>query len=141
MSSLNKVQIIGNLGQDVELRYTPGGDGVCNVSVATTKKWKDKQTGEYQEATEWHRVSVFGKLAEVCGQYLKKGSKVYFEGELQTKQYKDKEGIERYQTQILGRNMIMLDCKQESQQSQPRQSASPNQSLGGVADLEDDIPF
>ncbi len=107
MSSVNKVIIIGHLGQDPEVRYLPSGDSVANLSIATTESWKDKQ-GQKQEQTEWHRVSLFGKTAEIGGEYLKKGSQVYIEGKLQTRKWTDKEGQERYTTEIRADRMQML---------------------------------
>lgn len=108
MASVNKCIIVGNLGRDVEIRYLPSGDAIANIAVATSFKSKDKQTGEQKEQTEWHRISFFGRLAEIAGQYLKKGSSVYVEGRLQTRKYTDKDGIERYATEIIGENMQML---------------------------------
>jgi single-strand DNA-binding protein len=108
MASLNKVQLIGNLGRDPELRYSASGDAVANVAIATTDRWKDKQTGEQKEATEWHRVVFFGRQAEIAGEYLKKGSQVYIEGKLQTRKWTDKEGAERYTTEIVASEMKML---------------------------------
>src|SRR5437868_10948776 len=107
MEPVNKVIIVGNLGADPETRYTPGGDAVCNVRVATTDKWKDKASGEMKEQTEWHRVSFWGRLAEVAGEYLKKGSQVYIEGSLRTRKY-DKDGQTHYSTEIRGDVMQML---------------------------------
>ncbi|MDR3054365.1 MAG: single-stranded DNA-binding protein [Zoogloeaceae bacterium] len=114
MASVNKVIIIGNLGRDPETRYSASGDAICNITVATTESWKDKQSGEKKEATEWHRVSFFGRLAEVAGQYLKKGSQVYVEGSLRTRKWTDKEGIERYSTDIRGDEMKMLGRREGS---------------------------
>ena len=94
MASINKVIIVGNLGRDPETRYTTGGEAICNIAVATSDRWKDKATGEQREATEWHRISAFGKLAEIMGQYLKKGSQVYIEGKIRTRKYTDKDGID-----------------------------------------------
>lgn len=108
MASVNKVILIGNLGRDPEVRYMPSGDAVATLSVATTDTWKDKATGERKEQTEWHRVSFFGRTAEVCGQYLKKGSAVYVEGSLRTRKYTDKDGVEKYATEIRGDAMQML---------------------------------
>lgn len=151
MASVNKVIIVGNLGADPETRYTQGGDAIANFSVATTESWKDKSTGEKKELTEWHRCSVFGKLAEICGQYLKKGSQVYIEGKLQTRKWQDKEGIDRYTTEIKIDEMRMLGGRPEgagsgNQQSAPRQdSGRPAQ--GGKNDGrpnftdDDSIPF
>lgn len=101
MSGVNKVIILGRLGQDPEIRYMPNGSAVANISVATSEKWKDKQTGQQQESTEWHRVVVFGKLAEICGEYLRKGSQVYFEGKLQTRKWTDQQGQDKYTTEVI----------------------------------------
>ena len=114
MASLNKVQIIGNLGRDPEVRYTPNGNAVCNVSVATTRQWKNKESGDKQAETEWHRVvcydrvSLFDRQAEIAGEYLKKGSSVYFEGRLKTRKWTDKEGKEQYTTEVIATEMQML---------------------------------
>lgn len=108
MASVNKVIIVGNLGRDPEMRYLPSGDAIANIAVATSFKSKDKNTGEQKELTEWHRISFFGRLAEIVGQYLKKGSSIYVEGRLQTRKYTDKDGIERYATDIIAENMQML---------------------------------
>ena len=108
MASLNKVILIGNLGKDPETRYAPSGDAICNLTLATTETWKDKTSGERREATEWHRVVFFGRVAEVAAQYLRKGSQVYVEGRLQTRKWQDKEGQDRYTTEIRGDEMKML---------------------------------
>jgi single-strand DNA-binding protein len=105
---INKVIIVGNLGADPEVRYTGGGTPVCSLSVATSEQWTDKQSGERQERTEWHRVKLFGKLAEIAGEYLKKGRQVYIEGSLRTDKYTDKSGVERYSTDIIASDMQML---------------------------------
>ncbi len=112
MSSLNKVQLIGHLGRDPEIRYMPSGDAMASVALATSEQWKDKATGEKKEATEWHRVVVFGKLAEIIGQYLKKGSLVYFEGKLKTRKWQNKEGQDVYTTEIVADQMQMLGGRQ-----------------------------
>ena len=145
---LNKVQIIGHLGRDPETRYLPSGDAVTNFSVATTEKWRDKQTGEQKEATEWHNVSTFGKLAEICSQYLHKGSQVYVEGSLRTRKYTDRDGVERYSTGIKADTMKMLGGRQEGEghpqqrQAAPqRQQAPQPQYSSGFDDMTDDIPF
>jgi single-strand DNA-binding protein len=153
MASVNKVIIIGNLGNDPDMRYLPSGDAVANLSVATTDKYKDKN-GEMQEATEWHRVAFFGKTAEICGQYLKKGSSVYVEGSLRTRKWQDKDGNDRYTTEIRGDRMQMLGGRSSGgtadMDSAPRTSSSrpapaktaPATSGGsGFDDFEDDIPF
>jgi single-strand DNA-binding protein len=135
MASINKVIIVGNLGVDPETRYMPSGEAVTNISVATTDKWKDKESGEQKEATEWHRIAFFGKLAEIAGEYLKKGSQVYVEGKLQTKKWKDKEGNDRYTTQINGQLMQMLGGKPDSKEEKPSEPKAKPSSDDG------DIPF
>jgi single-strand DNA-binding protein len=112
MASVNKVIIVGNLGRDPETRYMPSGDAMTSITVATTDSWKDKATGEKKEQTEWHRISFFGKLAEIAGQYLKKGSQVYIEGSLRTRKYTDKDGVEKYATDIRADTMQMLGSRQ-----------------------------
>ena len=157
MASVNKVIIVGNLGRDPETRYLPSGDAVTNINVATTDRYKDKQSGEMKEATEWHRISFFGKLAEIAGQYLKKGSQVYVEGSLRTRKYTDKDGIEKYATEIRGETMQMLGSRQgmgggdeggysrseaparpAAQRPQATAAAKP---ASGFDDMDDDIPF
>ena len=118
--SLNKVELIGNLGADPELRYLQNGGAVANLNIATSESWKDKTTGEKKEKTEWHRVVIFGKLAEIAGEYLRKGSKVFIEGSLQTRKWTDQQGVERYTTEInVGMNgrMIMLSAANENRQA------------------------
>ena len=112
MASLNKVQIIGNLGRDPEVRYTPNGNAVCNVSVATTRQWKNKDSGERQEETEWHRVVFYDRLAEIAGEYLKKGRSVYVEGRLKTRKWQDKEGKDQYTTEVIATEMQMLGSRE-----------------------------
>ena len=153
MASINKVIIVGNLGRDPENRYMPSGEQVTSIAVATTDRWRDKATGEQKEATEWHRVSFFGKLAEIAGQYLKKGSQVYIEGRLRTRKYTDKEGIERYATEIIADTMQMLGSRpgagepvEERGGSSSRQSSgSASRPASGrapsLSDMDDDIPF
>ena len=150
MASLNKVQLIGNLGKDPETRYAPSGDAICNIRIATTDTWRDKTSGEKREATEWHRVVFFGKLAEIAGQYLKKGRPVYVEGRLQTRKWQDKEGRDQYTTEIRADQMQMLGAQsdgaqQERQQPAPRQQQSApaggGGQSGGMDDFADDIPF
>jgi len=148
MSSVNKVIIIGNLGKDPEVRYLPSGDAVANITVATTDRYKDKQTGEAKEITEWHRINFFGRQAEVAGQYLRKGSQVYVEGSLRTRKWTDKDGQEKYSTEIRADNMQMLGGKHEGQSSAPaRQQPAPQNKPAGVKpstgfdDMDDDIPF
>lgn len=159
MASVNKVILVGNLGRDPEMRYLPSGEAVANLSVATTDKYKDK-SGAMQEATEWHRVSFFGRTAEVCGQYLKKGSQVYIEGSIRTRKYTDKEGVEKYATEIRGDRMQMLggragggmaDMDEGYNQAPPPRGAQPaggsrgapqpRPASSGFDDLDDDIPF
>ncbi|MFT5643687.1 MAG: single-strand DNA-binding protein [Janthinobacterium sp.] len=112
MASVNKVIIVGNLGRDPEMRYMPSGDAIANIAVATSYKSKDRNTGEQKELTEWHRISFFGKMAEVVGQYMKKGSSIYVEGRLQTRKWTDKDGVEKYATDIVAENMQMLGGRQ-----------------------------
>jgi len=147
---VNKVILIGNLGQDPEVRYMPNGGAVCNITVATSESWKDKNTGENQEKTEWHRVVMFRRLAEIAGEYLKKGSKVFIEGKLQTRKWQDQQGQDRYTTEIIADNMQMLDSRgggsadfAPGQQRQAPQSQPQGQPQGGPPDtgFEDDIPF
>ena len=158
MASVNKVILIGNLGRDPETRYMPEGGAITNISVATTEKWKDK-TGEMQEKTEWHRVAFFGKLAEIAGEYLKKGSQVYVEGRLQTRKWQDKDGQDKYTTEIVANVMQMLGSRQgmgggereasaggAAERPQGGGAAKPAASKpagkgGKFDDFEDDIPF
>jgi len=166
MASVNKVIIVGNLGRDPEIRYMPSGDAIANIAVATSYKSKDRNSGEQKELTEWHRISFFGRLAEIVGQYLKKGSSVYVEGRLQTRKYTDKDGIERYATDIIAENMQMLGGRQgmgggdmdmgmdqgggyDSAPSRPapRQAPPPPAArpqpkpAANFSDMDDDIPF
>lgn len=160
MASVNKVIIVGNLGRDPEMRYLPSGEAVVNLAVATTDKYKDK-SGAMQEATEWHRVSFFGRTAEVCGEYLKKGSQVYIEGSIRTRKYTDKDGVEKYATEIRGDRMQMLGSRAGggmadmddgyNQAPPPPRSPQPaGESRGaqqqrpassGFDDMDDDFPF
>ena len=147
MSSLNKVQIIGRLGKDPELRHFQDGTAVANLSVATSEKWKDKQTGEQKEATEWHRVVLTARLAEIAGQYLRKGSLAYFEGKLQTRKYTDQQGVERYQTEIRCDQMRLLSGRDDQQQGggapapQQRQAAPQRQQAPASSNYGDEVPF
>jgi len=161
MASVNKVIIVGNLGADPETRYLPSGDAVTSIRVATTDRYKDKQSGEMREATEWHSISFFGKLAEIAGQYLKKGSQVYVEGSLRTRKYTDKNGVEKYATDIRADTMQMLGSRQGmggeggggggggySRPAAPAQrpaaapaAAGKPASSSGFDDMDDDIPF
>ncbi|MHB1872816.1 MAG: single-stranded DNA-binding protein [Steroidobacteraceae bacterium] len=152
---VNKVIIIGNLGADPETRAMPSGSSVANLRIATTESWRDKQSGEQQERTEWHRVALFGRLAEVAGEYLRKGSQVYIEGSLRTRKWQDKQGNERYTTEIVANDMQMLGGRGGAGgggaggSSAPRESAEYSQASGGGSgsgsgegtDFDDDIPF
>ena len=143
---VNKVIIVATLGQDPETRYAASGSAVVNISAATNESWKDKQTGEKQERTEWHRIVMFGKLAEIAGQYLKKGSQAYFEGKLQTRKWQDKDGNDRWSTEIVAHEMQMLGPKPQGQDRQPAPPAreEPTRTSQGdqpVDDGFDDIPF
>lgn len=143
MASLNKVMLIGSLGRDPDIRYMPNGDAACNLSVATSESWKDK-SGEKQERTEWHRISMFGKLAEIAGQYLAKGSSVYLEGKLQTRKWTDKDGVDKYTTEIIADRMQMLGGKeqrQDQQQEQRKESQQSRQQRPPADDFDDQIPF
>src|SRR4029079_4261953 len=156
MASVNKVILIGNLGRDPETRYMPEGGAITNISIATTDKWKDKN-GEMQEKTEWHRVAFFGKLAEIAGEYLKKGSQVYVEGRLQTRKWQDKDGADKYSTEIVANQMQMLGSRQgmgggaraaegggagAEDGAGSRPASKPAAKSGGkFDDFEDDIPF
>jgi single-strand DNA-binding protein len=163
MASVNKVIVVGNLGRDPEMRTFPSGDQVANVTIATTDKWKDKQTGEMKEATEWHRVVFNGRLAEIVGQYLRKGSQVYVEGSLRTRKWTDKDGIEKYTTEIRADQMQMLGSRQgmggpggddgggyeaprqsapaRAPAAAPRQAPAASKTASGFDDMDDDIPF
>ena len=132
--SINKAIIIGFCGRDPEIRYMPNGDQITNISVATTESWTDKSTGEKKELTEWHRITFYRKLAEIAGQYLKKGAQVYVEGRLKTRKYTDKNGIERYQTEIIADQMQMLGQKHDGQQTK-------RNTYQAGKDGSDDIPF
>lgn len=147
---VNKIILVGALGKDPEVRYLPNGGAVANMTLATSESWRDKQTGEQKEQTEWHRVVVFGKLAEVAGEYLRKGSQVYIEGQLRTRKWTDQSGQERYTTEInvpqIGGVMQMLGGRQSSEstggQQQSRQTQQrPAQSSEPPMDFDDDIPF
>lgn len=151
---VNKVILLGNLGQDPEIRYMPNGGAVANITLATSESWRDKTTGEQKEATEWHRVILFGKLAEVAGEYLRKGSQIYIEGKLRTRKWQDQSGQDKYTTEVIvnvGGVMQMLGGKQEggagnrpqqqsSQQRQPGPSTPPTNNEPPM-DFDDDIPF
>lgn len=151
---VNKVILIGNLGRDPEVRYSPSGSAVANITLATSESWKDKNSGEKQEKTEWHRVVFFGRLAEIAGEYLKKGSQVYVEGRLQTRKWQDKEGHDRYTTEIVANEMQMLGSRggagvpsgENFNQDQPASdnssaSAAKKPKTAVAGDFDDDIPF
>ena len=145
--SLNKVILIGNLGRDPEVRYMPNGEAVCNFSIATSETWNDRQTGQRQERTEWHNITLYRRLAEVAGQYLKKGSQVYIEGRIQSRKYTDKNGIERTAYEIIGSEMKMLGGGNDSgqQNAQHTPPAPPSRQAPAVpaqpVDDIDGIPF
>ena len=162
MASVNKVIIVGNMGKDPEMRSFPNGDQIANVTIATTDRWKDKTSGEMKEATEWHRVSFNGRLAEIVGQYLKKGSQVYVEGSLRTRKWTDKEGVDKYTTEIRADQMQMLGSRQgmggagasdgddgggysapraPAARPAPVAKAAPAKAASGFDDMDDDIPF
>ena len=148
MASVNRVTIVGNLGKDPEMRSFPNGDQAANITIATTDKWKDKQTGEPKEATEWHRAAFGGRLAEIVGQYLRKGSQVYIEGSLRTRKWTDKDGVEKYTTEIRADQMQMLGGKSDGGERAPQQAATPRAApaakpapAGGFDDMDSDIPW
>ena len=156
MASVNKVIIVGNLGADPETRFLPSGEAVANIRVATTDRWKDKASGEMKEATEWHRISFFGRLAEIAGEYLKKGSQVYVEGSLRTRKWQDKDGQDRYSTDIRGDVMQMLGRREgggepraeggapkarEARPAGAEAKPAAKKPGGRLEDMEDDIPF
>ncbi|OGT63749.1 MAG: single-stranded DNA-binding protein [Gammaproteobacteria bacterium RIFCSPHIGHO2_12_FULL_45_12] len=146
---VNKVILIGNLGRDPEVRYTPSGSAVANLTIATSESWKDKQTGEPVERTEWHRVVMFQRLGEIAGEYLRKGSKIYIEGRLQTRKWQDKTtGQDRYSTEIVADNMQMLDSKGGTGGDAPASggradttTAMPTETAPSLEGFDDDIPF
>jgi single-strand DNA-binding protein len=164
MASVNKVILIGNLGKDPEVRYAPSGSAIANIALATSRSWKDKTTGERQEETEWHRVVFFDRMAEVAGEYLKKGKSVYIEGRLKTRKWTDKEGVEKYTTEVMADKMEMLGSREggmgdeggggggsgaaPARREAPARSAAPApaprapaKSSTGFDDMDDDIPF
>ncbi|HSG11408.1 MAG TPA: single-stranded DNA-binding protein [Gammaproteobacteria bacterium] len=146
---VNKVILVGNLGKDPEVRYMPNGNAVANITLATSESWKDKQTGEQQEKTEWHRVVMFRRLGEIAGEYLKKGSQVYIEGKLQTRKWQDNSGNDRYTTEIIASEMQMLGGRgggstgfsADSADSASSSRAAPVAAAAGADDFDDDIPF
>ena len=158
MASVNKVIIIGNLGRDPEVRYTANGAAICNAAIATSRNWKDKTSGERQEETEWHRVVFYDRLAEIAGEYLKKGKSVYIEGRLKTRKWTDKDGVEKFTTEIVATDMQLLGSREGlgggdemggGQRSAPAprapagrpQGSAPAKSSTGFDDMDDDIPF
>ena len=143
MAGLNKVMLIGNLGRDPEVRYTPDGTAVANFSIATSREWKDKATGEKKERTEWHRIVAFRRLAEICGEYLSRGKQVYIEGHLQTRDWEDKDGNKRYTTEIVASQMLMLGSKTAANAPESSSSSSaPERPDMSYPEAEgDDIPF
>jgi single-strand DNA-binding protein len=154
MASVNKVILVGNLGADPETKYLPSGDAVANIRLATTDRWKDKASGEMKEATEWHRIAFFGRLAEIAGEYLKKGSQVYIEGRIRTRKWQDKEGQDRYSTEIVADTRQMLgsrpgsgeprgEARGEATGARPAEpkAAAAKKPAGKFDDMEDDIPF
>jgi single-strand DNA-binding protein len=165
MASVNKVIILGNCGRDPEIRYLPSGAAICSVSIATSRQWKDKTSGERQEETEWHRVTFFDRMAEIAGEYLKKGKSVYVEGRLKTRKYTDKDGVEKYATDIVATEMQLLGSREggggaggdemgertPAPRSAPaarpapaaaaKPAASPSKATTGFDDMDDDIPF
>lgn len=151
MASLNRVEIIGNLGNDPEVKYTASGDAVATISVATTEKWKDKASGEWQEKVEWHRVTLWRRLGEIAGEYLRKGSQVYIAGKLSTRKWQDKEGNDRYTTEIVASDLQMFGGKdggERSERPQQRRQEAPQRQApqrapagGGFDEMDSDIPF
>jgi len=153
MASINKVILIGNLGKDPETRYAPSGEAICNITLATTDTWRDKASGEKKEATEWHRVVFFGKIAEIAGQYLRKGSAVYVEGSIRTRKWQDKDGQDRYTTEIRADEMKMLGGRKEDdaradnappatfRASHPQPVQSTERIAASLGFDIDDIPF
>lgn len=147
LRGVNKAILVGNLGQDPEVRYMPNGDAVANVTLATSEEWKDKNTGEKMEKTEWHRVVFFKRLGEIVGKYCKKGSKIYVEGQLQTRKWQDQSGQDRYTTEIKGHSMQMLDSKQGAPEQSAHEEAKkdgympPSAPVPEGGDYDDDIPF
>lgn len=142
MSSYQKIVVCGNLGQDPEVRYTQTGTCIANLSVATSEKWRDKQTGEMKEETEWHKVVLFKRTAEIAGQYLQKGSQVLIEGQLKTRKWQDQSGADRYSTEIVGREMRMLSKLKDGDKQPAKQPHTPPPApAGDFDDFDDDIPF
>lgn len=145
MASLNKILLIGNLGADPETRFTTSGEAVCNIRLATTDAWKDKQSGEQRESTEWHRIVFYRRLAEIAGQYLKKGSQVYIEGKIKTRKWQDKDGQDRYTTEVEAHEMKLLGKREggsdDTEHDRYQRGSSSQIRAASVSDLENDIPF
>lgn len=147
MASVNKVILVGNLGKDPESRVTSNGEAVCTFSIATAETWRDKATGDKKEVTEWHKVVAYGKLAEIAGEYLRKGSQVYVEGKIKTRKWQDNNGQDRYATEIIASTLTMLGKKgdDEGGRQQPKQQGASsnrrNEAAPPPSDLDDDIPF
>jgi len=157
MASVNKVILIGNLGRDPEVRYAPSGAAICNVTLATTRSWKDKTSGEKVDETEWHRIVFYDRLAEIAGEYLKKGKQVYIEGRLKTRKWTDKDGVEKFTTEVIANEMTMLGSREgmgggsasDEGAPAPRSAPAPRAPAGkpaaksstGFDDMDDDIPF
>ncbi len=139
MAGVNKIILVGRLGKDPEVRYTPSGAAVANFSIATSEEWKDKDSGEKQERTEWHRVVAWRRLGEICGEYLHKGSQVYIEGRLQTKSWEDREGNKRYTTEIVAQTMQMLGSPRKEGKTKSVEESYPDEEPISIPD--DDIPF
>jgi single-strand DNA-binding protein len=139
MAGVNKVILVGRLGKDPEVRYTPSGAAVANFSIATSEEWKDKNTGEKQERTEWHRIVAWRRLGEICGEYLHKGSQIYIEGRLQTRSWEDRDGNKRYTTEIVAQNMQMLEAAGKGGRTEPEEGRLPVEEPISIPD--DDIPF
>lgn len=144
MAGINKAILIGRLGRDPEVRYSPDGRAVANFSIATSEEWKDKDSGEKRERTEWHRIVAFGRLGEICGEYLSKGRQVYIEGRIQTREWEDKEGVKRYTTEIVASQMQMLGSRDDNYGNQRRTDYKRDEPAGGPdfpETRDDDIPF
>lgn len=139
MAGVNKVILVGRLGRDPEVKYTPSGVAVANFSMATSEEWKDKDTGEKKERTEWHRIVAWRRLGEICGEYLRKGSQIYIEGKLQTRDWEDRDGNKRYTTEIVAQNMQMLDSPAREGRAQSEEEQYPVEEPVSIPD--DDIPF
>ena len=142
MAGINKVILIGNLGSDPEVRYTPSGVAVANFNIATSEEWKDKDSGEKKERTEWHRIVAWRRLGEICGEYLSKGKQVYIEGRLQTRDWEDRDGNKRYTTEIVANDVQFLGARDSSESARPRSTSSTDyQGMPAQGPADDDIPF